>query len=376
MLKVLENRSSFADEELVKQVKRDNNSKRNYLLVDSMQGKHVPADPADVLRLYSELAFQAYGKYTEKRIIFIGFAETATAVGAGAASAFPGSYYIHTTREERDKGFLTAEFREEHSHAAEQLLYSKEWKKIARSAQRIVFVEDEITTGKTIMNFISVLRQDKSLSPKVKFSAISILNGMSNERKEELLKEGVDFTYLVKIEAGPDKEGAYTFDAKENESIKKAEFETIAVNGMKDPRLGLETSEYTSACGKIFEEISKKYPLYGLNIAVVGTEECMYPAILTASLIEKNTGAASVFTHSSTRSPIIPDAEGDYPLVSRYRVESLYDENRTTFIYNSDIREYDIVFIVTDSKKEDICLDRFAQAFSKSGKIVLVRWVK
>lgn len=376
MLKVLENRSSFADEDLVKQVRRDNNSKRNYLLVDSMQGKHVPADPGDVLRLYSELAFQAYGKYTEKKIIFIGFAETATAVGAGTASAFPGSYYIHTTREERDKGFLTAEFREEHSHAAEQLLYSKEWKKIARSAERIVFVEDEITTGKTIMNFISVLKQDERLSKKVKFSAISILNGMSEERKEELLKEGVDFTYLVKIAAAPDREGAYTYDAKETEAPEKAEFETVTVTGMKDPRLGLVTSEYTKACEKIFEEIVKKYQLFGKRVAVVGTEECMYPAILTASLIEKNTGAESVVTHSSTRSPIIPDDEENYPLISRYRVESLYDENRTTFIYNSDRREYDIVFIVTDSKKEDICIDRFVSAFSKSLKTVLVRWVK
>ncbi len=376
MLKVFENRSSFSDEELVKQVKRDNNSKRNYLLVDSMQGKHVPADPADVLRLYSELAFQGYGKYTEKKIIFIGFAETATAVGVGAASAFPGSYYIHTTREERDKGFLTAEFREEHSHAAEQLLYSKEWKKISRSVERIVFVEDEITTGKTIMNFINVLKKDERLSKKVKFSAISILNGMTEARKEELLKEGVDFTYLLKIEAAPDAEGAYTFDAAENENIPAAEFDTVTVNGMKDPRLGLVTSEYTKAVEKIFDEISGKYDMYGKKIAVVGTEECMYPAIYTASLIEKNTGAESVVTHSSTRSPIIPDDSDNYPLVSRYRVESLYDENRTTFIYNSDRNEYDIVFIVTDSKKENICIDRFAAAFSKSKKTVLVRWVK
>ena len=38
--------------------------------------------------------------------------------------------------------------------------------------------------------------------------------------------------------------------------------------------------------------------------------------------------------------------------------------------------DYDTVFIITDSKREDICIDRFANAFSKSGKTVLVRWVK
>ena len=58
MLNIIENKSSFSNDELVKMVRRENNSKRNYLLVDSKQGKHIPADPSDVIRLFTELGSQ------------------------------------------------------------------------------------------------------------------------------------------------------------------------------------------------------------------------------------------------------------------------------------------------------------------------------
>ena len=113
----------------------------------------------------------------------------------------------------------------------------------------------------------------------------------------------------------------------------------------------------------------------GLNIAVIGTEECMYPAIITAMALIR-CKCSSVVTHSTTRSPIVPDTSKNYPLVSRYQVDSFYEKDRRTFIYNSDQTEYDIVVVVTDSEKEDYDFTSFANAFALSKKFVLIRWVK
>lgn len=102
----------------------------------------------------------------------------------------------------------------------------------------------------------------------------------------------------------------------------------------------------------------------------------MYPAISTARDILEKTNAKSVVTHSTTRSPIIPENTDGYPLRSRYRVESLYEDERQTFLYNTDLAAYDIVLIITDTEKKNICIDRLINAFSLSKKFILIRWVK
>ncbi len=374
MLEIIKNRSSFADSDLVKMVRRENNAKRNYLLVNSTQGKHVPADPEKVLELFRQLAEEVKKHISDEKIIFIGFAETATAVGAGVAGEFDGSFYVHTTREKDDKAVPVAEFKEEHSHAVEQILYCNEWEKEAEKADRIVFVEDEITTGKTIMNFVNVLKSEGKVRENMKFSACSILNGMTVSREDELKKEGMEFFWLVKHRASPDSDEVYTFNAEQKKREDHYELSVIKTEGRTDPRKGLKMSEYERSCDILAEKLKDLINVKGLKTAVVGTEECMFPAINTALLL-KRTGALSVVTHSSTRSPIVADKAEGYPLKSRYQVESFYEKERRTFIYNSDSAAYDIVIVITDSEKEDYDFTSFADAFSGTKKFILVRWV-
>lgn len=376
MLNIIENKSSFSNDELVKMVRRENNSKRNYLLVDSKQGKHIPADPSDVIRLFTELGSQIKEVVKNEKVLFIGFAETATAVGVGVASCFPDSYYLHTTREVNTAKEPVVEFKEEHSHAVEQLLYCDDWESISSSVDRIVFVEDEITTGKTIMNFIDVLVSGKKVKDSIKFSACSILNGMTPEKKAELKEQGVDFYFLVNMSASPESQEVYSYDIPDPEVVLSGVYDTIELKGYTDPRFGVKTDRYISECDKLADEVMRSFDFTGKKIAVVGTEECMYPAILTAKKIKENTSALDVLTHSTTRSPIVADDRDEYPLKTRFRVESLYEEGRKTFIYNSRVNSYDIVLFVTDSEKEKICIDRLINAFSESKKFILVRWGK
>ena len=76
MIEIIKNKSVFSDSDLIRVVRRENNAKRNYLLVNSMQGKHVPANPDNVLKLYNELAECLKSEGNIKKAVFIGFAET------------------------------------------------------------------------------------------------------------------------------------------------------------------------------------------------------------------------------------------------------------------------------------------------------------
>lgn len=377
MLSVTENKSTFSDQDLVQMVRRENNPKRNFLLVNSKQGKHIPADPHDVMIIFSQLAGCIKDVVSDEKVLFIGFAETATAVGTGVASCFENACYVHTTREKYiSEKYLVAEFSEEHSHAVEQLLFFKNWEETAAELDRIVFVEDEISTGKTIENFVKVLKKDRFLSPDIKFSACSILNGMSDERKNELLSENLDFYYLAKISAAPDSDEVYSFDSTPEKKRSKFDSEEITIRGKSELRTGMNVSEYLSACAVLSEKIRSRISFENLDIAVIGTEECMYPAIYTAADILEKDSALSVVTHSTTRSPIVADSSEDYPLKSRYQVESFYDKSRKTYIYNSDIKKYDIVLIITDSENDGTDVRSIADAFRLSDKFITVRWVK
>ena len=100
--------------------KRYNNPKRSYLLVNPLQAKHIPVSPAAALEMMGALGDQVAAKYPEARLV-IGFAETATAIGAAVAARLgPDCLYVHTTREALDGDWIL--FREEHSHAAEHRL--------------------------------------------------------------------------------------------------------------------------------------------------------------------------------------------------------------------------------------------------------------
>lgn len=356
-------------------VRRENNAKRNYLLVNSRQGKHIPADPDEVLDLFRQLADEVKKHIQSEKIIFIGFAETATAVGAGVASHFENSFYIHTTRETKTEGVPVVEFREEHSHAAEQLLYCDRWSEIVSEAEHIVFVEDEISTGRTIMNFINALKSNGKVSETVIFSACSILNGMTTEREKKLKEDNVNFYYLLRHCAEPDSDEVYTFSPENRKRNSQYVITEKTVNGRINPRTGCYASDYISSCRKLAEQVALLTDIRDKDIAVIGTEECMFPAVCTAAEIMKS-GAASVVTHSTTRSPIVADRAEGYPLKSRYQVESFYEKERRTFIYNSDIKRYDLVMIVTDSENSDYDFSSMADAFGMSDSFIVVRWVK
>lgn len=84
----------------------------------------------------------------------------------------------------------------------------------------------------------------------------------------------------------------------------------------------------------------------GSSILVLGTEECMYPALRLGAVLEDMGQNYHVRCHATTRSPIGVCTDENYPITSGYKLNSFYDINRPTYIYN--LCEYDTVVVVTD----------------------------
>ncbi len=335
----------YREGELAAVAARENNNKRKYLVVNRLQGKHIPVSPSEFFSMTNELADMVWQAYNGERVLLVGFAETATAIGASLAVRLDMGY-IQTTRENIE-GVSWLYFTESHSHATEQRLVRDDIEGVIGETDRIVFIEDEVTTGNTILKIIDII--DREFGGRVKFSVASLLNGMDEGSLAVYNKRNIGIHYLVKtdhsgytaIAEGYAKDGEYVPKNTEEPLIKVRE--TI-VTGILNARRYIDGAEYDYACDRICEAAAAD--INGREILVLGTEEFMYPALYLARRLEA--AGNTVKCHSTTRSPIAVSREQDYPLHTRYELASLYDDERTTYIY--DLKKYDTVFIVTDAE--------------------------
>ena len=364
----------YKESELVKIAKRENNNKRNYLVINRFQAKHIPTVPSNALKLFDCLANKIKGTIDCKKTLFIGFAETATAIGARTAVNL-GGFYMQTTREDIENAEYLF-FTESHSHASEQRLVKTDLDIIAEKIDNIVFVEDEITTGNTILKIVNIIRKTYP-QKQIHFFAASLLNGMNEEAIERYKENDISTKYLVKTNHEPYIGLAEKYDC-DGEYIKTYSTNSESVNyhtvgGWVNGRRAVKAEEYNQACKELANEIIKKINIQkGQTVLVIGTEEFMYPAIYTAYILEKN--GFNVKCHSTTRSPIAVSSNPDYPLHCRYELDSLYENGRRTFIY--DLQKYDRAVVITDSDLKKNGTENLIGALQHSGNenIDIIRW--
>lgn len=286
---------TFDPDDMISVCKRENNSKRDFLFVNKYQGKHVPCKPSDTLRLFEDLRTAVTNDsrwVRDEKICVIGFAETATAIGAYIADNLPNKYvyYLQTTREESSEP-LIIDFKEEHSHATEQRLHGDLQK--LKKCDRILFVDDEISTGTTILNAVEQLNKIKNF----KYSVASFLNLMSYGNARNFAIKGITSHTLVRGE------------------IKD-------MNRELDIYIKKDTTNYEESTIK-----NKKN-----SVLIVGLEEDMYASLLAASMLEKE--GKNVYFQASTRSPICPCTSRNYILKNRIKFPCFKDKNRKTYLYN------------------------------------------
>lgn len=369
-------------ENIVAVAKRENNTKRAYLVVNRIQGKHIPVTPSEAFGMFQALGKKVKDSYKGQPLLLVGFAETATAIGAAIAAELD-AYYIQTTRE-CIPGVEYLYFSESHSHATEQKLVKDGLDQIIGKVSRIVFIEDEVTTGNTILNIIRLIRCN--YGEQMDFSVASILNGMDQGAQEIYKKESIETLYLVKTNhsgyteiasrfAGDGiyhkkdgtvsgrkskvifgQEGKIVFDPLSGEYGKEG-IKEIKITGARNARRLVKGSDYQESCQQLWEKVWKS-DLFdcgrawfekGQSILVLGTEEFMYPPLYVAEKLQAL--GYQVKCHATTRSPIAVSMEDDYPLHERYELTSLYDVGRTTYIY--DLAGYDLVLVITDAPSQN-----------------------
>lgn len=347
----------YREEDLVAIGKRVNNQKRSYLVIDPLQGKHIPVEPGKALGLFDALAAVIADRYQDERLLLIGFAETATAIGAETAIRM-GAKYIQTTREQIP-GVEYLFFTEAHSHASEQKLVKDDLDGIIDEIDRIIYIEDEVTTGNTILNIVNIL--EDLYGGRIRFSVASLLNGMTEEHRKEYAERGIEIHYLLKTDHGNYSRIAENYrdngvcvpcDTSSVDSVRE-----VCFSGRMDARRLVDAAEYQEACESLWRQIESIADCEeGERILVIGTEEFMFPALFVAARMEEK--GCCVRCHSTTRSPIAVSSDQGYPLGTRYELRSLYDPDRITYLY--DIGSYDSVYVITDAWGSEEVADRQA----------------
>ncbi|MEU5716537.1 phosphoribosyltransferase domain-containing protein [Streptomyces sp. NPDC020403] len=137
------------------------NPKRAHLLVSNVLGKHVPQRPSVVYGAGFELGERVrdlLGEAEARRAVVLGYAETATGLGHAVADGLGVAPYLHSTRRPVDGVAQAGGFEEAHSHATSHLLLPENPGLLdAAQGAPLVLVDDEFSTGNTVLNTIRAL---------------------------------------------------------------------------------------------------------------------------------------------------------------------------------------------------------------------------
>ena len=344
----------YRREDLLRLAKRVNNPKRSYLLVNPLQGKHLPVSPTEALHMMRELG-RTVKQARPGRPLVIGFAETATAIGAAAAMEIGGGcVYLQTTREEDDQIRDWVYFSEEHSHATEQRLCGDGLSERIAASDYVLLVDDEISTGKTILNTVSAIRRACPAAEEKDFVTASILNRVDPETLPLFARHRISFLSLLQLQNEDFEEKVKPFSVREAEPprgpLKNGQESSVTRLSatVPPPRRGVGIKAYVQACDAAVEEILRKAEFSPEEkVLILGTEEFLFPALLLGRRIEERAAAGSVRFHATTRSPIGISEERGYPITNGIRLPSFYDRERVTYLY--DLERYDRVIVFTDA---------------------------
>lgn len=135
------------------------NPKRAHLLVSRVLGKHVPQSPEAVYAAgygLGERVRALLGDGAAAAAVVLGYAETATGLGHCVADGLALAPYLHSTRRPVPGVEPAGGFEEAHSHATSHLLLPEDPELLAGGGP-LVLVDDEFSTGNTVLNTIADL---------------------------------------------------------------------------------------------------------------------------------------------------------------------------------------------------------------------------
>ncbi|MFH8695051.1 phosphoribosyltransferase domain-containing protein [Streptomyces chartreusis] len=167
------------------------NPKRAHLLVSNVLGKHVPQSPSVVYGAGFALGRRVrelLGAREAARAVVLGYAETATGLGHSVADGVGLAPYLHSTRRPVAGVARAGGFEESHSHATSHLLLPEDPALLVGDGP-LVLVDDEFSTGNTVLNTVRDLHERYPRRRYVVVALVDMRSAADAGRLEEFARE-------------------------------------------------------------------------------------------------------------------------------------------------------------------------------------------
>jgi Phosphoribosyl transferase/TRSP domain C terminus to PRTase_2 len=324
-------------------------TKRKFLLVSKVLGKHHPVTPRMMSWSYRALARALLKHGLMGESLWLGMAETATGLGYGVFAAayregVRDSLFMQTTRYHID-GIKRLEFIEAHSHATDFFLYypdTAERQQQFYHAQTLVLIDDEISTGKT---FLRLIQAYQAINPNLsKVFIVSLVNFANPIDRKAVETEAGVFVQWVSL-----RQGWFHFEEHENPVLNTVTV-NVSGNGRCKKQLfgwpgrqGLNApitldSDIVNTLLNFFKPTATSDTAIR-PILILGSGECNAPAYLLGRELERQ--GYKVKVQSTTRSPIYVSNA----ITSVLQFEDNYDDQIPNFIYNLDPSTYQEIIL-------------------------------
>ncbi|MHB8089651.1 MAG: phosphoribosyltransferase domain-containing protein [Anaerolineaceae bacterium] len=316
------------------------NSKRGFLFLSKVLGKHWPVTPKLMQKIHENLVFQI-PEDLPGPIVFIAMAETAIGLGQGVFETYKATHperlvmFLHTTRY-HVSDLPIIEFEEAHSHAPRQFLHlpkDNELQETLFSARSLVLIDDEASTGNTFLNLTAACR---ALNPSIEHVHLATITNFMGSANNDNLSE----RFGLNVTTGSSLSGEYKFTASnfQVDSDAAQVFEENVDRGasLMFGRVGVvdTLNNQTDLAQRLVNSIG-----VGERTLVLGTGEFMHIPFLLGLALENH--GVDVFVQSTTRSPILHWGA----VTSALTFDDNYGEGVANFLYNVELGEYKHIFI-------------------------------
>lgn len=358
-------------------------SKRKFLLVSKVLGKHYPVSPKMMAWSYRALAKPVLNNGIGRNSLWIGMAETATGLGYGVFDVAcrlgaENALFMQTTRYHLG-GFDRLEFDEAHSHATDFFLYypiQPDYRNLFLSTETLVLIDDEISTGRT---FLRLIKAYQAVNPQLKKVFIVSLVNFAHPQDRTLLETEAG----IAVEWITIRQGLLHFDDHYNEAVDNISINVSGNGECKKHLLGwpgrlgigapitLNTEVVEQLLSQLLHVETQDFTSLPANdnksrlILVLGTGECNAPAYLLGRELERR--GFKVKVQSTTRSPIHIGNE----IASVCRFEDNYHDGIANFIYNLNPGDYRRIILCHETPLSEPLLERLSEWQAISARIEL-----
>ncbi|MGQ5637211.1 MULTISPECIES: phosphoribosyltransferase [unclassified Streptomyces] len=349
------------------------NPKRAHLLVSNVLGKHVPQSPAVVYGHGFRLGRKVADLLTPaeaRAAVVLGYAETATGLGHAVADGLGTAPYLHSTRRPVAGVAPAGGFEESHSHATSHLLLPEDPALLAGDGP-LVLVDDEFSTGNTVLNTIRDLH---GRHPRARYVVVALVDMRSAEdvaRMERFAAETGARLDLVAAASGAVRlpqdvleKGQRLVAAHEPRpgagAVPQRPAHVVRVDLRWPHRLPdggrhgftpAHRARLEAALPEMAARMSDALPAGARRVLVLGFEELMYAPLRLARELEQVADAEVRFS-TTTRSPVLAVDDPGYAIRTRL-VFPAHDDPADSpgerYAYNVAGGGFDAVVAVVDS---------------------------